>query len=195
MWSDKPSRELASVCLYDAIRQQGLSAHDARILVWFVAERMHTGAYYHYVRTDLASYRCVSYASESAGRLSLMLCDLACIHHGSLNPLENLRRTTALVLCSVHDRQRMSPLDRRCQAACAHDARGGCPEKRLPCVGHSYPLGTVRALVFSLELGGPREFQSRVVFCVGRVGQSYRTGCAAGSEETWRGVVKHLVSD
>ena len=47
LWSNRRARELADLLLYERIRERGLSAHDARILVTFLAERMYVG--WHYV--------------------------------------------------------------------------------------------------------------------------------------------------
>ncbi len=46
LWSDGRSRILASHSLDPHIRQLGLSDHDARLLVWYVAERIYTSHYY-----------------------------------------------------------------------------------------------------------------------------------------------------
>ncbi len=43
LWSDEPSRQLASVILRDAIVKHGMSEHDAHILVRTVAEAMYAG--------------------------------------------------------------------------------------------------------------------------------------------------------
>ncbi|TFK87220.1 hypothetical protein K466DRAFT_599667 [Polyporus arcularius HHB13444] len=46
IWSNKRSRELASLMLFSSIHKLDLSEHDARILVMYVAERTYTGSYF-----------------------------------------------------------------------------------------------------------------------------------------------------
>ena len=46
LWTNRRARELVGLLLYERIRELGLSAHDARILVTFIAERMYVGRHY-----------------------------------------------------------------------------------------------------------------------------------------------------
>ncbi|KAI0716113.1 hypothetical protein C8T65DRAFT_694411 [Cerioporus squamosus] len=71
LWSDWSSRYVASHLLDPQIRRLQLSDHDARILVWFVAERIYTGNQYRVMMVQAAIGRSLFhlwvYRSSEAG--------------------------------------------------------------------------------------------------------------------------------
>ncbi|TFK82474.1 hypothetical protein K466DRAFT_655701 [Polyporus arcularius HHB13444] len=110
-WSDGRSRFLASHSLDPHIRQLGLSDHDARLLVWYVAERIYTSHYYR-VGTGNAR-RCRESPLPSVGVRSLWG---RYRHWKSLWSLEDPVKAKAVVKAAVdaHDAEAEKARKRKC---------------------------------------------------------------------------------